>query len=164
MSSTDGQALRAVTVEDFVEAEVDARIFRFIEAGGMNHGLVYELPTPTDNQAVPRMNRDTLYAGIPIDTSAGYSITVPEHPDDRYVSVYVLDNDHMTLHILRGSGVTHSFESEEATRYVVAIPRVQLFDQSDPDPAIGEGRVGKHRAETTGELGLGRDARDAGVL
>jgi len=125
-------ARRAVTVENFTEAEVDARLFRFIDEGGMNHGLVYEVPTPTDNQAVPRMNRDTLYAGIPIDTSAGYSITVPEHPDDRYVSVYVLDNEHMTLHILTGSGVTHTFDHQEHTRYVVAIPRVQLFDQADP--------------------------------
>lgn len=123
---------RAVTVENFTEAEVDARLFRFIDEDGMNHGLVYEVPTPTDDQAVPRMNRDTLYAGIPIDTSQGYSITVPEHPDDRYVSVYVLDNEHMTLHILRGSGVTHTFDQPESTRWVVAIPRVQLFDQSDP--------------------------------
>ena len=125
------ESLRAVTVENFAEAEVDARLFRFIAEGGMNHGLVYEVPTPTDDQAVPRMNRDTLYAGIPIDTSEGYSITVPEHPDDRYVSVYVLDNEHMTLHILRGSGVTHTFDRPEATRYVVAIPRVQLFDAGD---------------------------------
>lgn len=128
---TIDESLRAVTVENFAEAEVDARLFRFIAEGGMNHGLVYEVPTPTDNQAVPRMNRDTLYAGIPIDTGKGYSITVPEHPDDRYVSVYVLDNEHMTLHILRGSGVTHTFDRQEATRYVVAIPRVQLFDAAD---------------------------------
>ena len=131
MSSIDDSTPRAVTTQNFAEAEVDARIFRFISEGGMNHGLVYEVPTPTDNQAVPRMNRDTLYAGIPIDTSKGYSITMPDHPDDRYVSIYVLDNEHMTLHILRGSGVTHTFDQQEDTRYVVAIPRVQLFDQSD---------------------------------
>jgi len=126
-------ALRPVTAESFVEAEVDARIFRFIEEGGMNRGIVYDVPTPTDRQAVPRMNRDTLYMGIPIDTSKGYSITVPEHPDDRYVSVYVLDNDHMTLHILKGSGTTHTFDEQEDTRYVVAIPRVQIFDPLDDD-------------------------------
>ena len=57
--TTDNSTARAVTVENFAEAEVDARIFRFIDEGGMNHGLVYEVPTPTDNQAVPRMNRDT---------------------------------------------------------------------------------------------------------
>jgi hypothetical protein len=52
---------------------------------------------------------------------------------DRYVSVYVLDNEHMTLHILKGSGTTHTFDKQEDTRYVVAIPRVQVFDASDDD-------------------------------
>ena len=124
-------SMKAVTDKNFVEAEVDARIFRFIKEGGMNRGMVYDVPTPTDRQPVPRMNRDTLYMGIPIDTSKGYSITVPEHPDDRYVSVYVLDNEHMTLHILKGSGVKHVFDQQEQTRYVVAIPRVQVFDPRD---------------------------------
>jgi hypothetical protein len=122
-----------VTAQSFAEAEVDARIFRFIKEGGMNRGMVYDVPTPTDRQPVPRMNRDTLYMGIPIDTSKGYSITVPEHPDDRYVSVYVLDNEHMTLHILKGSGVKHTFDKQEHTRYVVAVPRVQVFDPADDD-------------------------------
>ena len=96
----------------------------------MNTGIVYNEPTPTDNQAVPRMNRDTLYMGIPIDTSKGYSITVPDHPQNRYVSVYVLDNEHMTLHILKGSGTEYTF-GPERTRYIVAIPRVQLFDATN---------------------------------
>jgi hypothetical protein len=48
------------------------------------------------------------------------------------VSVHVLDNEHMTLHILSGSGVTLTLDEQEPTRYVVAIPRVQLVDQADP--------------------------------
>lgn len=131
MAENDDVTQRPVTAQDFTEAEVDARIHRFTTAGGMNHGLVYDTPTPTDDQPVPRMNRDTLYAGIPIDTIQGYSITLPEHPEDRYVSAYVFDNDHMTLHFLRGSGVTYTFEAQEATRWVVAIIRVQLFDPSN---------------------------------
>ncbi|MGR5064998.1 DUF1214 domain-containing protein [Photobacterium sp. DNB22_13_2] len=124
-------APKPVTVENFAEVEMDARIYRFFDEGGMNHGLVYEEPTPTDNQPVPRMNRDTLYAGIPVDTSEGYSITIPEHADDRYVSVYVLDNEHKTLHILKGAGTTHTFDKQEFSRWVVAIPRIQLFDATD---------------------------------
>ena len=50
----------------------------------MNRGLVYDVPTPVDYQAVPRMNRDTLYAGIPIDTSEGFTITLAEAPEGRY--------------------------------------------------------------------------------
>ena len=93
-SETDSAQIMPVTEETFIRAEVDARILRFIEAGGMNKGLVYDAPTPVDNQAVPRQNRDTLYAGIPIDTSEGFTITLPEVPDGRYMSVYMIDNDH----------------------------------------------------------------------
>ncbi len=132
-NETKTEPLIPVTVENFVEVEVDARIHAFTQAGGMNGGMVYDVPTPTDNQAVPRMNRDTLYKGIPVDTSEGYTISIPEHSDDRYVSVYVLDNDHKTLHILKGSGTTHTFDKQEDTRWVVAIPRIQVFDQADKD-------------------------------
>lgn len=130
MSANDESQLQSVTPENFAEVEMDARIFRFTEAGGLNRGLVYDTPTPTDNQPVPRMNRDTLYAGIPIDTSEGYSITIPEHPEDRYVSAYILDNEHHVLHILRGSGETFAL-GPEVTRWVVAIIRVQLLDAND---------------------------------
>jgi hypothetical protein len=120
---------KAVTEETFIRAEMDARILRFQEAGGLNHGLVYDDITPTDNQPVPRMNRDTIYAGIPIDTKDGFSIVVPESPADRYFTVYMLDNDHYTIDILREPG-TFEFGPQD-TRYIVAIPRVQVLDATD---------------------------------
>jgi hypothetical protein len=40
------------------------------------------------------MNRDTLYAGAVVDTEGGATVTIPEFPDGRYFSVYVVDNDH----------------------------------------------------------------------
>ncbi|MGF1736602.1 DUF1214 domain-containing protein [Photobacterium lutimaris] len=120
-----------VTVENFAEVEMDARIQRFFDAGGMNTGLVFSEPTPVDLQPVPRMNRDTLYAGISVDTSEGFTITIPEHPENRYVTVYLLDNEHKTIEILRGSNSVHEFEKQADTRYIVALPRIQLFDAQD---------------------------------
>ena len=119
----------SVTPETFIRAEVDARIMTFQKAGGMNKGLVYRQVTPTDNQPVPRMNRDTIYTGYPIDTKDGFSIVVPESPADRYVSVYMLDQDHYTIDILREPG-THEFGPQD-TRYVVAIARIQVKDPTD---------------------------------
>jgi hypothetical protein len=119
----------AVTEDTFIRAEVDARILRFQEEGGMNRGMVYDSPTPTDRQPVPRMNRDTLYMGVPIDTKDGFSVTIPKSPADRYVSVYLLDNDHFTIDILSKPG-THEFGPQD-TRYIVAIPRVQVKDAAD---------------------------------
>ncbi|MGR5117340.1 DUF1214 domain-containing protein [Vibrio astriarenae] len=120
-----------VTVENFVEVEMDARIQRFFDAGGMNQGIIFSEPTPVDVQPVPRMNRDTLYGGIPVDTSKGFTISIPEHPENRYVSVYLLDNEHKTIDILKGSNTVHEFEGQADTRYIVAIPRIQLFDSND---------------------------------
>lgn len=125
-----------ITKQNFVEAEVDARIHNFFNVGGMNTGIIYSEPTPVDMQPVPRMNRDTLYGGIPVDTAEGFSITIPEHPEDRYVSVYLLDNDHKTIDVVKGAG-THTFDGQADTRYIVAIPRIQLFDaKDDADIAI----------------------------
>ncbi|MDJ0993873.1 MAG: DUF1214 domain-containing protein [Dinoroseobacter sp.] len=120
--------VQPVTEDTFIRAEVDARLLRFIEAGGMNRGLVFSAPTPTDQQTVPRMNRDTLYAGIPIDTSEGFTITVPEAPEGRYLSVYMIDNDHFTIDILSEPG-TYEFGPQD-TRYIAALPRVQVLDAS----------------------------------
>lgn len=122
-----------VTPDDFADAEMDARITRFVQAGGMNYGLQYSEPTPLDKQPVPRMNRDTLYAGIPVDTSKGFTIEFPEHPEDLYVSAYILDNQHYTIDILKGSGETFTFDEQMDTRYIVIIPRVEVGAHTNPE-------------------------------
>ncbi|WP_076414400.1 DUF1214 domain-containing protein [Shewanella sp. UCD-KL12] len=140
---------KAVTVNNFVEAEMDARLYRFFDEGGLNVGMVFNEVTPTDRQPVPRMNRDTLYAGIQVDTSKGYTITIPEHADDRYASVYILDNEHKTLHILKGSGTTHHFDKQEDTRWIAVIPRVQVFDaKDDADVAIASNILNQIKIES----------------
>lgn len=138
-----------VTEDTFIRAEVDARILAFQQAGGLNKGLVYSTPTPSERegQAVPRMNRDTLYAGIPVDGKDGFSVTVPESPEGRYVSVYLLDNDHYTIDVLSEPG-THNF-GPQATRYVVAIPRIQVFSPTDEaDIAIAREILAKVKVES----------------
>jgi hypothetical protein len=121
--------IKEVNEDTFIRAEMDARILRFQQEGGMNRGITYPVPTPTDNQVVPRMNRDTLYKGIPIDTSEGFTITLPETPDGRYASIYILDQDHFTIDILSLPG-TYEFAPQD-TRWVVAIPRIQVRDPND---------------------------------
>ncbi len=128
-SDIKGVKVKPVTEETFIRAELDARILRFQKAGGMNRGLVFTMPTPTDDQPVPRMNRDTLYAGVPIDTKEGFTVVVPMVPDDRYASVYLLDNDHFTIKIISLPG-TYEF-GEQDTRYIVAIPRIQILNPND---------------------------------
>nr|WP_202798358.1 DUF1214 domain-containing protein [Microbulbifer agarilyticus] len=95
----------------------------------MNTFFYITEPTPLDNQTVVRMNRDTLYAGAVVDTEGGATITIPEFPDDRYFSVYVVDNDHYAAAVYYTPG-THKLP--EDTKYAAVIQRIQLKDPSDP--------------------------------
>lgn len=121
-----------VTPENYIRAEVDGRFAVFQErAGGkVNEFYLITRPTPTDEQPVVRMNRDTLYGGGVIDTSQGARVFVPEVTDGRYLSLMLIDNDHYTIDVLHEPG-WHDIDSP--TRYCVAVPRVELHDMHDEE-------------------------------
>ena len=60
--------------------------------------------TPTDDQPVVRMNRDTYYGFAVVDVSAGASITIPPVPEGKYVSVQPVTMDHRIQPMSYGSG------------------------------------------------------------
>jgi len=95
----------SVTPETSIRAETD-RQFREVVgmAGAVNRLLHFRKPTPLDKPHVVRMNRDTLYSMGIVDTSKGATITVPEVPKGRYVSVYLVDNDHSCLFVIDTPG------------------------------------------------------------
>jgi hypothetical protein len=121
-----------VTPENYIRAEVDFSFADFQKnAGGkVNEFFYITKPTPLDEQTVVRMNRDTLYAGAVVDTEGGATVTIPEFPDDRYFSVYVIDNDHYAPAVFYTAG-THQIPDD--TRYVALVQRIQLMDPADPD-------------------------------
>ena len=90
---------KEVSPNTYIRAEVDFALADFQKnAGGkVNEFFYITKPTPLDEQTVVRMNRDTLYAGAVVDTEGGATITIPEFPDDRYFSVFIVDNDHYAL-------------------------------------------------------------------
>jgi hypothetical protein len=120
-----------VTPETYIRAESD-RQFGVIAkmAGGVNQFYHFRRPTPLDKQNVVRMNRDTLYSMGIVDTSQGATITVPELPRDRYVSVYLVDNDHYCPFVIYTSG-THELPRD--TPYLGVGVRIQVFDPNDED-------------------------------
>jgi hypothetical protein len=124
-------AAEEVTPDNYIRAEVDFSFADFQKnaGGNVNEFFYITKPTPLDEQTVVRMNRDTLYAGAVVDTEGGATVTIPEFPDDRYFSVYVIDNDHYAPAVFYTPG-THKIPAD--TKYVALVQRIQLMDPADP--------------------------------
>jgi hypothetical protein len=119
-----------VTPETYIRAETD-RSFHNIEqlAGGVNRLYHFRSPTPLDKQTVVRMNKDTLYSAGVVDTAGGATITLPEVPPGRYMSILLIDNDHYAPSVIYTPG-THQLPTD--TKYLVVAVRTQLFNPNDP--------------------------------
>lgn len=133
-TSTTEQAAETVvlvTPETYIRAESD-REFHLIQqqAGGINKLYHFREVTPLDQQSVVRMNKDVLYSMGIVDTKGGATITFPEMPDDRYASIYLVDNDHYVPFVIYEPG-THKLP--EDTRYLGIGIRIQLYNSSDSD-------------------------------
>ena len=107
-----------------------SRIHQRRAGGKINTNAFVREPTLLNDQPVIRMNRDTLYGGVVIDTDDGATVTVPKAEDGRYVSVLVLDNDHYAPAVYYEPG---TYDLPTDTRYVTLLYRVQLLDDSNPD-------------------------------
>jgi hypothetical protein len=122
---------KPVTPETYIRAETDFAFADFQKkAGGkINTFYYFRKPTQLDEQPVVRMNRDTLYASAVVDTAGGATVTIPDLPDKRYVSVLLVDNDHYAPAVFYEPG-THKIPSD--TKYVAVLVRIQLMNPSDP--------------------------------
>jgi len=120
-----------VTVENFARAESDvsfeATVKGFDSFGKFHHNRG---PTRLDEQAVIRMNRDTLYSAAVFDLDAGpVTIQLPD-AGERFISMQVINQDHYTPFVTYGGNHTLTREAV-GTRYVMAIVRT-LADAADP--------------------------------
>jgi hypothetical protein len=118
-----------VTPETYIRAETDRTFGNVVGlAGGV--GRLYHIrnPTPLDKQTVIRMNLDTLYSGVVVDTAKGATITLPKVQAGRFISAQVIDNDHYCPAVFYEPG-THAIRSD--TKYVIVAVRIQVFDPKD---------------------------------
>lgn len=120
-----------VTPETYIRAESDRQFAEIITmAGTVNQLYHFRTPTPLDKQNIVRMNRDTLYSMGVVDTSQGATITVPELPQGRYASVYLVDNDHYCPFVIYEPG-EHDLPTE--TKYLGVGIRIKVFDPKDAE-------------------------------
>lgn len=95
---------RIVTPETYPTDETSRQFLKNQGLAGVNAFLHKRQLTPTDKQPVVRMNRDTYYSLAVIDVSQGASITIPEIPEGKYVSVQPVTEDHRIQAMKYGSG------------------------------------------------------------
>ena len=118
-----------VTPETFIRAESDRMFFGVAQqAGGINQFFHYRDLPRLDEQFVVRINKDTLYSIAVVDTEGGATITVPEIPPGRYISVYLVDNDHYCPFVIYESG-THELPRD--TKFLGVGVRIQAFNPAD---------------------------------
>lgn len=120
-----------VNVDNFVRAET-SRMFADIqhEAGGVNTFRHNREPVGVDQQTVIRLNRDTCYSFAIADLSAGGRLTLPD-PGPRYISVMVVNEDHLVSDIVHGAGTVRLDARGAGSRHVLLAMRT-LVDPTDP--------------------------------
>ncbi len=93
-----------VTPASYPTDETSRQMLKNQRLVGINKILHKRQLTPTDNQPVVRMNRDTYYSFAVVDVSKGASVTIPEVPEEKYVSVQPVTEDHRIQAMRYGPG------------------------------------------------------------
>ena len=92
------------TAENYPTLETSRQLLIAQSRAAVNEIAHNRQLTPTDDQPVVRMNRDTYYSFAVVDVSAGASITIPPVPEGKYVSVQPVTMDHRIQPMSYGSG------------------------------------------------------------
>lgn len=120
-----------VTVDNFVRAETDMTLKRYVAQGGFGAFAHNREPVSIDKQGVIRMNRDTLYSFGIFDLTSPVTIGKPES-SGRFQSMLVINQDHSMWPPEHGAGTFTLTLENVGTRYAVVIFRT-FMDPADPE-------------------------------
>jgi hypothetical protein len=123
-------AFEKVTVDNFIRAESDMTLSRYVKQGAFGKILNMREPTPIDRQDVIRMNRDTIYSMGVFDLSKPVTIVKPD-TGGRFQSMQVISQDQYTLAVEYEPGEYTFTRDKVGTRYVIFIFRT-FIDAGDP--------------------------------
>jgi hypothetical protein len=130
LASSSAFAAEKVTVDNFVRAETDMTLKRYVARGAFGKFLHIRAMTPIDRQDVIRMNRDTLYSAGVFDLTTPVTIVKPD-PGKRFQSMLVINQDHSMLPVEHGAGSFTLTKKKVGTRYVIVLFRT-FADPNDP--------------------------------
>lgn len=139
-----------VNVLNFTRAETDL-MFSRLGAGLGSWSHTRELDSLGD-QPVIRQNRDTLYSFAVIDVRDDVTVTLPD-TGDRYISAWVVNQDHYGPVILRDPGEHILTRDLVGTDYATLIARI-LVDPNDPEDVTAVNRLQDGLAIAGGGAGV----------
>ena len=163
-------AQETVTVDNFVRAETDMTLKRYVDQGAFGKLLHLREPTPIDKQDVIRMNRDTLYSFGIFDLAAAPVTIVKPDSQGRFQSMLIINQDHSMQPAEHGPGSFTLTEEKLGTRYVFVGFRT-FMNANDPQDIkeanelqdkirVEQANTGKFEIPDWDEASLGR-VRDA---
>jgi len=127
--STQGQVVSKETYPRFETAR--QMLVGQARAGGVNRFDHKSVLTPTDDQPVVRMNRDSYYSTGVVDVSEGATVTMPDLPPGMYISMQPVAEDHRIQPMSYGGG-TFELATHTGTHVYVI---VRLDSRFTPEQA-----------------------------
>jgi len=131
LASNFATAAETVTVDNFVRAEIDMTLKRYVAKGSFGTIVHTRQPISIDKQDIVRMNRDTLYSSAVFDPTTPVTIFKPDS-GGRFQSMQVVSQDHYMLPTEHGAGEFTLTREKVGTRYVFVIFRT-FMDPANPE-------------------------------
>jgi len=110
---------RVVSETSYPTSETSRQILMTQSAVGVNRFEHKRKLTPTDEQPVVRMNRDTYYSTAVVDVSEGATITLPDIPSGKYMSLQPVTEDHRIQPMSYGAGTFELATHTGSHMYVI---------------------------------------------
>jgi len=108
-----------MTAKEFIQAESRAFISNFIGRNGINQWFHFKALANKDDKWVVSPNNDTIYSIAAVNVTDGFTLVLPD-VGDRFLSIHILDENHMSPFYLYGGG-TYKFTRDQFESDYVAL-------------------------------------------
>ena len=119
-----------VTAASYPTDETSHQLLKNQDIAGINKFLHKRKLAPTDNQPIVRMNRDTYYSFAVVDVSKGATVTMPELPKGKYISVQPVTEDHRIQAMKYGAG-TFELSTHTGTHMYIVVRLDATFTEDE---------------------------------
>ena len=120
-----------MSAKEYIQSETRAFFADFIGRSGLNKFFHFPGLSSAEDKWVVSPNNDTVYSVAIVNATEGFTVSMPE-TGDRFISIQIIDENHMTPFYLYGGGERKFSADQFETDYVVVGIRTGT-DASDAD-------------------------------